>query len=145
MKLTLFFISLLIIGCGDDKGYFEPEFKPYVTGFIDAARRNNKEINVDLISISFMDVPEHSTTGLVFGKCEDGVIYIVKPYWEATSESRREVILYHELGHCVLGRDHLGGWNAQLDIPLSIMTSMSSIVIDYWDNNREYYLSELFK
>ena len=67
---------------------------------------------------SIGDVPIQfgTTTGTdVIGDCMiwnvSGVKYreikISEAYWNAISNSSREALLFHELGHCVLNRDHV--------------------------------------
>ena len=57
----------------------------------------------------------------------------------------REAILFHELGHCILGRKHLEGTVVEDEyrIPTSLMTHKS---VHGWTYHvrREYYVKELF-
>jgi len=136
-------ILLGIIGCGDDKIHTNPSFDSYADRFIADAEQYNTEITKDSINIQFMEHAEYSATGLVFGKCTNGIVYIVKDYWDSTSEEGRETLLYHELGHCVLHRGHESG-SDEIG-PKSVMVADSSLVTYYWAKNRDHYLKELFK
>ena len=54
------------------------------------------------------------------------------PLWEESSAEDRELLMFHELGHCVLGQDHRAG---------SIMEPR--LFSGYFDR-RPFYVPELF-
>lgn len=72
-------------------------------------------------------------------------IIIDEEFWEEVpSVNFREMIIFHELGHCYLGQDHR---EEVLDrnICASIMRSGNEPCFDnYTSATREYYLDELF-
>ena len=66
-------------------------------------------------------------------------------YWNKATDIEREVLLFHELGHCILGRSHLDDKTARSQC-VSIMRSSSGICrMEYNANTRGDYLDELFK
>ena len=69
-------------------------------------------------------------------------IIIYRPYWEIAPDYRREAILFHEMGHCVLGRQHLEV--KEFDEPVSIMYhNVNEIQGPYYINHRDGYVKEL--
>lgn len=58
--------------------------------------------------------------------------------------SRREFILFHELAHCVLGKEHNENYDSTNKRYESMMYSKFPIYGYMYINNYSYYLSELF-
>ncbi len=85
----------------------------------------------------------------VIGQCahkedEPNTVIIDKFYWDSASELEREFLVFHELGHCVLDREHLDNSDGQ-GFCVSIMTSGTGFcTIRYTAANRESMLDELF-
>lgn len=63
-------------------------------------------------------------------------------YWAKATDTQKEVVLMHELAHCILRRDHLPDVNAE-GVPLSIMYP-NNLVAEYYLEAKSYYLHELF-
>lgn len=86
----------------------------------------------------------------VIGQCVHdknipNTVIIDRSYWENGSDLEKEFLVFHELGHCALNREHLdeGDKNGNC---ISIMTSGSAQCrINYTVNTREQLLDELFK
>lgn len=111
----------------------------------EALRRN---ISLDLVELqvtgSITDIPEDG----VAGTCRYGLhihqVTIDQAYWNAVGSLRREMVVFHELGHCVLGLRHREADNND-GICLSLMNSgTTDCRVAYTSENREYYLNELF-
>lgn len=64
--------------------------------------------------------------------------------WNQYSEMERTFLIFHELGHCYLGRDHDDSKDSEGNC-LSIMHSGSSICNNTFESNRATLLDELFK
>lgn len=75
-------------------------------------------------------------------------ITLNKKIWENASNFRRKVMLYHELGHCLLYREHNNNLMPVTYYPESIMypetAGNNSPELRYMLNNWDYYLDELF-
>lgn len=69
----------------------------------------------------------------VIGKCvrssEGNHIEIDRMYWNTNHKYARKALLYHEIGHCVLGRGHND--HTYKGIALSLMHSISQPHADY--------------
>ncbi len=119
----------------------------YYAAFEDEALKRGIEI----------DLNSHQLTGNISNISEDGVvgtcqfhfnnpneITIDRNFWNNASELIKEMVVFHELGHCVLFRGHLEDFDNQ-GTCLSVMNSgLAECRVRYNVNNREAYLNELF-
>ena len=112
----------------------------------EAARR---DIDVDLTARGISAVIEPIEAENVGGLCNyfsnNANELIIDDYiWENTSEFQKELILFHELGHCYLFRDHRDD-ACDDGFCKSLMRSGLSDCIDHYNGNtRNTYLDELF-
>ncbi len=105
-------------------------------------------LSYDLNDLGITGVIESIPEDGVAGTCEYGRhihhVTVDRNFWNRSSEVSREFVVFHELGHCVLGRGHEEGTFAN-GLCLSIMRSGLGDCRDGYNNsNREYYLDELF-
>lgn len=70
-------------------------------------------------------------------------IEIDKKYWGVISEYQRINLIFHELGHCVLGRDHVSWKDFVTKCPSSLMYE-SVIDTECIKDNYDAYLKEMF-
>lgn len=105
-------------------------------------------LNFDLNELGITGVIENIPEDGVAGTCQYGQhihhVTIDNNYWNRASFLQREFVVFHELGHCVLFRDHEEGQFTN-GICRSIMRSGLGNCRDaYIQANREYYIDELF-
>jgi hypothetical protein len=151
--VVIFLLSVLS-SCVDDNTYSVPdEFKSYVENFVSEAAKRGKTYDFTKtgLIIEFADLKDN-----VAGLChyEDPIrIEVDRTYWEeigetAGAELMQENIIFHELGHGILGREHdnsileNGDWK-------TIMCGGDKVNDRAWNINyrgirREYYIDELF-
>jgi len=120
----------------------------YFERFEDAAAARN--INVDLVAAgvtgSIENEPGHDSPGAC-AMDTNGTLHHVslrEDFWTGASVTQREIIVFHELGHCFLDRGHF-----DLALPdgncVSLMRTGGNICQDnYFVETRDYYLDELF-
>jgi hypothetical protein len=109
----------------------------------------SRDISIDMSSILVSGYIENIETRGTLGQCKsysDGsqTVVIDDNYWQRADDYEKEYIVFHELGHCVLGRDHN---NVRDDegICESIMQSGNNLCTsNYNDMTREQLLDELF-
>lgn len=79
------------------------------------------------IPIGFADI-EGSAAGLCI-ELEDGTkeILIDEPYWNSANDRQRAYIVYHELGHCVLGLAHSARGLMNPDTPPAYIDANGSL------------------
>ena len=104
-----------------------------------------------------VDLRAAGISGVIEEILEDGVvaqsshssenpkqIIIDATFWENTSDLAKEFVIFHELGHCYLARDHREGTHED-GTCLSIMRSGPDVCRDnYTPTKRSDYLDELF-
>ena len=122
------------------------QLEEYFELFIKEAQVYGYDLSEDVSLISgYLEVLTGTTAA---GQCKtysDGrrEIVIDSEYWQRADPLEREFLLFHELGHCVLDRDHNDGH--ERGICLSIMESgTGGCRTNYSTETRETYLKELF-
>lgn len=123
------------------------EVAKYVQKFIDDGKAQGVDVIPDMASpkLQIRIASLDSWGSSVIGLCETGGLRRVTfdpDFWNSVSETQREILAHHELGHCVLYRGHnsktlLSGAVASIMYP-QIMASSTYL------NNIGYYLDELF-
>ena len=123
------------------------ELWPYFERFEIAAAEQN--IEVDLVRSKITGVIEELEEENVAGLCTyyshaPNHVTIDLEFWNRFSDNFKEMIVFHELGHCILGRDHREG-QLQDGKCISIMRSGSEFCQDaYIPSTKSYYIRELF-
>lgn len=147
--LLLSTILLMASSCTkDDSKYPNADEKLYIyfDRFIDEA--NARGIEVDLTDIDgyVADIINPGTIGLCqYNDEENNEITIDKKYWNENDDLFREFVVFHELGHCKLFRDHLENEDSD-GFCVSIMASgLGGCDENYSIETREAYLDELFQ
>ncbi len=101
MKYLL--ISLILLsGCGTAPK-IDSQLQPFVDSFLKYAEQHNLE-SYD-IDFNILFVPTMS--GTTVGTCGFDGIKINKAFWDNVGHYDHEQLMFHELGHCVLGHDHI--------------------------------------
>lgn len=123
------------------------ELLPYFVSFQNAAKKHG--LNIDYDAANVTAEIQAINDGNVAGTCSTNGhnlrhIVIDQSFWNRASNLLREMVIYHELGHCVLGRGHTEG-SFQNGICRSIMRSGLGTCRDaYTEANRDYFVRELF-
>jgi hypothetical protein len=170
MKSLFLILILLLAGCGkkkDDKistTSIEEEFKAAAISYRVTQSRSTESINV--VSKATMDSITSSDNSNVAGFClcatvgKPCKIYLRQDIWDKSDDKTRRQLVFHELGHCNLVREHnssainIGnGTSSTCIFPLSIMyPSMfssgckynSTSPIEFAANHWSDYKSQLF-
>lgn len=91
-----------------------PELNPYIQKFIERCHQYNvncSKIKAHTMKISSMPWRVRLISKYAIGVCsrEHNQVVIDKDYWEYSSKIEREALVFHELGHCVLDKEHTEG------------------------------------
>ncbi|OUR96854.1 hypothetical protein A9Q84_10985 [Halobacteriovorax marinus] len=120
--VTILFMTLIFASCGlkkqkhiqqkDGSRQFaisDPTFKSYAQSFTSYAKTylNQPGFVIGDVPINFGDTENTSFDG-VCNTYSDGTkeVIIKQSWWNSASVHQREVMIFHELGHCSLNRDH---------------------------------------
>lgn len=124
------------------------ELASYVEKFVDDAKIQGVNVLPDMSNPKLeIQVASLSSYGSgVIGLCETGGgsrrVTFDPGFWNPGSETQRELLVHHELGHCVLYRAHktdLLPSGAYASIMYPVIMSSSTYL-----NNYDYYQQELF-
>ena len=129
-----------------DERVVDAELAPYFELFALEGEKRNVKVDYDALHVEGMVRTIEGRT--VVGQCshsEDAPnLVIVDPIlWRRASEAQREQIIFHELGHCFLQRSHKDDQDAN-GICRSIMHSSTEVCSINYEQNRDFYLDELF-
>lgn len=154
-KIAIFALLFTLVSCGKSldldvakeyKGVDEQLWSYFEEFEKEAAKRG---MQIDLLAAgitgSIETIHAHGTVGLCNHRIDEpNHVIIDAKFWASASENSREMIIFHELGHCYLSRGHNDV--AKNDGTCSsIMRSGKGGCVDFYTNsNKSSYLDELY-
>ncbi len=154
---TYFFLWIMLIPMYISlQGSFPPpgiddRLKPYVKRFEDWGKwaRKNDSYKVPKLNIAIGPINDFNL-GLISPGAIGVCYYLAKPrailinesFWNNASDIEKEMVIFHELGHCALSRMHttsIGPWRNRMSLMYPIIFSSN-----VYRRNRAYYMDELF-
>ena len=149
------FLTILFFSCKKDEiaevisfQNVDPALQPYFEEF--EYQASLRGIEVDLTAENIIGNIQELTEEHVAGQCTYGAainneITIDRGFWNSFPQYLiREMVVFHELGHCYLERGHREGAHSN-GTCLSIMRSgLESCRDNYNSSTRDYYIDELF-
>lgn len=162
MKI-LILLLLLLVGCKQETKNSSP-----ATGTVSPTSYKTNQKTISIYLTKFEDEYNYYTNGTIstssitvsissalngtsdIGSCSGTTILLQANFWNSntTSNSQREQLLFHELGHCLLNiSTHDDSTVLTIDQSRSINSSMMSthaISDGVYRLNRNYYLQKLF-
>lgn len=125
-----------------------PLFLSIVSQFEQAGKQYSGDPNFSAghVPVNFGNTENESFEGVCFSY-PDGTTEVIirESWWNSASQPLRESLLFHELGHCVLNRDHdnetheANNFNYKASLMNSVIVNSSQ-----YNNHRAGYLTELF-
>lgn len=126
---AIVFAWLALTGCGQVTS--DAQFEKHKESFQREAAARDEDVSLEGVTIVFDEtLPEPHYAG-----CYGKEIRVRPSYWESATESARELLIFHELGHCALGLEH--SFN-----PWSIMHAEPDPIRYEWKRTR--MLDDLF-
>ena len=123
------------------------DLQTYFDRFEVEAQLRGLSINLQELGINgtIADISGENVAGMcTYSSEHPSLVTVDSDYWQEATNLGKEFIVFHELGHCALGRDHREDDNEN-GLCLSIMRSGTGGCIDaYSTTNRTAYLNELF-
>ena len=152
-KVTGYLLVILLVAgsCSKDE---DPQYlvdeplQPYFDRFETEAALRGVTIDLKALMVSG-DVRLIGTVNVI-GQCvhtekEPNTVIVDVVYWNGANDLEREFLIFHELGHCALNREHIDDSDANGDC-VSMMTSgTGQCHINYTEATRTALLDELFK
>ena len=123
----------------------DPAFASYIQEFEVRGKviLNDGSFSVGDVPINFGDTENETFQGVCFeypdGKKE---IIIKKSWWNGVDKNYRESLIFHELGHCRLGRDHRDEKVSHDGVQhkISLMNSIIISPIKYKEYKEQYQI-----
>lgn len=126
----------------------DPEFDTYIKVFEAEAKLRHKNIVINnlIARFGYTKYDGDDVIGLCYKTKHTPVIVIDREYWDEVGTVDREILFFHELGHCVLKLQHDNSMTNFDDYqgPASLM---NEYMFDAWIyvTNRYYYMNNLFR
>ncbi len=160
----IFGVLLLFTSCQPDESLDlteeEEEFLPidqfpgvdaelwsYYSNFEKEAAARGLDIDLFVANITgeISEINEEHVAGrCTFSSASPNAITIDKSFWDRSSPLFREFVVFHELGHCFLGRGHEEGVNANGTCKSIMRSGVEDCRDNYRSTTRAAYLDELF-
>jgi hypothetical protein len=136
-------LCALTSACGKAPKVDVGTFSSYVAKFENKSDQEGKPVRVTELIIQFGSMANPNERGVCVIDGENPpTITIDQANWDTMEESRREALLFHELGHCVLKQTHRNGTTGA-GIPSSVMNTYL-LDAEVYQLNEAYYTRELF-
>ena len=155
IRIIAFSFLITLVACGKDeqiqlnKEYqgVEPELWSYFEKFENEASERGMLVDLSAAGITgtIEKIHAHGTVGLCNHRLDQpNHVIIDKDFWASASENSKEMIIFHELGHCYLERGHNDDKKSD-GTCASIMRSGRGGCIDFYTkSNKNDYLNELY-
>ncbi|HUR31768.1 MAG TPA: putative metallopeptidase [Saprospiraceae bacterium] len=125
----------------------ETPLQDYFDRFVDEAAVRGFDVAyaTSQVDAHIGDITEENVIGTCsWDQTHTHSVTVDENYWRTANDLQREFVVFHELGHCVLGRDHRDDSDANGNCA-SIMTSgTGDCRIIYTQNSRTRLVDELF-
>lgn len=104
--MMLVVMSLSLVACGAKKGVQDPAVVEYVQRYESTFGRD-----VSSQTITMVDKIENTSAPGTVGVCFSGAdeIHILRSYWDKASDLQKQMVVFHELGHCDMHEEHRVG------------------------------------
>lgn len=129
----------------------DPAFNEYIADFAQYGKlytgKNYENPRLDLGFGDLSSIPTSEPNTEVVGVCYWSMlrplIIVDNTFWLNADQFEREILLYHELGHCLLNRGHKEDMIENEGRPESIMYPL--VISSYqYRSHKNAYMSELF-
>jgi hypothetical protein len=121
-----------------------PDFKTYVDRFVSEAASRGVNVDVSKLSVSYSDTLKYYCG---WGDYKNKAIFIssLDGCWKTKSDLNKEILLFHEMGHAILGRSHDNNKLPNGDYKTMMFGgNQFDLYSEDSPERRKYYLDELF-
>lgn len=122
--------------------------QPYFERFDQEARLRGFDFSIEMEELE-ADIIGIDRDG-VLGQCHyseqaPNIVEVDDEFWASATDLEKEYVVFHELGHCVLGRNHDDGRNGDGTCSSIMQSGLTSCRVSYNAANRAAYIDELFE
>ncbi len=137
-------ITTLLSSCNEEENtdpVINSELQEYVDQFVTEAEERGVEISLDNLVVQFGSLEELCG----FGRSSPPVVTIDPDCWVGLPSVPKEILMYHELGHALLGRSHTSEKLPNGDWASMMYEDPTILYNEYTIEKRAYYSDELFR
>ena len=131
----------------EEQVFVDADLLPYFNTFSDeaAARGVTFDYEASRIEGHLTDIEEQDVLGKCqFNSVDPDKVFIDNAFWRRASHLEKEFLIFHELGHCFLERDHLDTQNSDGTCISMMQSGLGECDDNYNSQTRSDYLDELF-
>lgn len=136
-------IGMMVMpGCFRKNSDFDKE----LSSFARAAYSEDVYVDLTKVHIVFSEYVQWPVLAMCMPDRFTPLIMVSRTVWDTSDDLTREAVIWHELGHCVLNREHVTDLKPD-GHPVSLMYPTSETVRDenYYLLHKSEYIKELFK
>lgn len=111
--------------------------KPYHDRFIKEAKSRGITLTGTLLKLDYFNIEDKDYHGITI--YPDKAVYVNQSYWDTVDETRREILMFHELAHFYLYAGHIAH---RYDI---MNDSPSDKQLAEYRTNRKTFIDKLFE
>jgi hypothetical protein len=151
MKTTQFFalclLFLSLAACDkENEVSVNADLQPYFESFAVEAKARNRSVEMGHVSGDIAVLNENN----VAAKCQSLAsghknVLVDEKFWKTADAMAREMVVFHELGHCALSRPHTDATKADGSCESMMQSGTGLCKMIYNSKTRSAYLDELFK
>jgi len=113
--LVIFIIGSTVYSCSNYEPTIDPELIPYFDRFADEAALRGVVFDYEEEEYEgfICNIEDILGEDGILGYCQRVMvrqpypsIYLDRAFWDAATDLQKEYVVFHELGHCFLDRDH---------------------------------------
>lgn len=134
--MKILFLVIFLVSCGVDdivevnntttvEKLDLGDFRPYVQMFMLEAKAQGKIVKDRGLTITFAEL-DFPVVGVCYTYINSPPKIKVDPSWKTMNIMKRMTLMYHELGHCLLGRGHTNSFSIMQSQILSSYTMLTN-------------------
>lgn len=126
----------------------EQALQAYFERFDVEARARGFDFSLEMeeLTASIISIAEDGVLGQChYSEQAPNIVEIDQQFWNRATDLEKEYVVFHELGHCVLGRNHDDTRLADGSCGSIMQSGLTNCRVEYNTSNREEYVDELFE
>ena len=143
------FILVAALACEEEElRKYPDDFRALVDLFVEEGAKRGVDVNVKSLEVKFVtETDPPGFCGYATLTSPDSPKVQIKQddaCWTMQTEANKEILFFHELGHCLLGRGHIQDTLANGNFKSMMFSGNQFELYSANSERREYYLDELF-
>lgn len=122
--------------------FIDDSVKVFYKEFITLAKNKGSDLRLRRLTIRFANIKDKPYLAYCVPALNS--VVISSKHWREMDSNKRRILIFHELGHCTLKREHVTDYRDDLSCPKSIMYPYMESLVDCFLKHKEEYINELF-